>query len=96
MIFLLFTGHINDCQAILKQKYPHIIYIHCASYSLNLVISDSCEVRLVENASGTIKETVFFFSNCISFVDSTFLQQAFRRWIFVECSFVDIFHRQSF
>ena len=61
MIFLLFTGYINGCQAIIKQKYPHIIYVHCALHSLNLAISDSCEIRLVENTIGTIKETYSFF-----------------------------------
>ncbi|CAF1146724.1 unnamed protein product [Rotaria sordida] len=53
--------YINGCQAIIKQKYPQILYVHCASHCLNLALSDSCSIRAVENTIGTIKEVYNFF-----------------------------------
>ncbi|CAF1321705.1 unnamed protein product [Adineta steineri] len=55
------SGHINGCQAIVKRQHPQILYVHCVSHSLNLALSDSCDVRLVENSIGTIKEIYNFF-----------------------------------
>ncbi|CAF1232275.1 unnamed protein product [Rotaria sordida] len=55
------AGHIRGCQAIIKEKYPRILYIHCASHSFNLTISDSCDIRTVQHAIGVIKETYNFF-----------------------------------
>ena len=45
---------------MIRQKYPYILYVHCASHSFNLVISDSCEVRAIQNTTGTIKEVYNF------------------------------------
>jgi hypothetical protein len=56
-----FIGHISGCQAIVKEKYPQILYVHCASHSLNLALSDSCDITLVQNTIGVIKETYSFF-----------------------------------
>ncbi|CAF4180190.1 unnamed protein product, partial [Rotaria sordida] len=55
------AGRINGCQSVIRQKYPQIIYVHCASHSLNLALSDSCDIRLVENTAGTIKGIYNFF-----------------------------------
>ncbi|CAF5004578.1 unnamed protein product, partial [Rotaria sp. Silwood1] len=55
------SGYINGCQAIIKQKYPQILNVHCASHCLNLALSDSCSIRAVENTIGTIKEVYNFF-----------------------------------
>ncbi|CAF3927502.1 unnamed protein product [Rotaria sordida] len=54
------SGHIKGCQAIIRDKYPHILYVHCASHSFNLAISDSCEIRSIQNTIGTIKEIYNF------------------------------------
>ncbi|CAF1116212.1 unnamed protein product [Rotaria magnacalcarata] len=54
------SGYIKGCQAVIREKYPHILYVHCASHSFNLVISDSCEIRSIQNTVGTIKEVYNF------------------------------------
>ena len=40
--------------------YPSAIYVHCASHSLNLVLSDACKVDAIRNTIGTIKEMITF------------------------------------
>jgi len=52
-----FLGHIGGCQAFIKEKYLRILYIHCDSHSFNLALSDSCDIRAIQNTIGTIKET---------------------------------------
>ncbi|CAF0907664.1 unnamed protein product [Didymodactylos carnosus] len=56
----LFSGYINGCPALIREKYPHILYVHCASHSFNLALSDSCDIRAIHNTIGTIKETYKF------------------------------------
>ncbi|CAF3312963.1 unnamed protein product [Rotaria sp. Silwood2] len=54
------AGYIKGCQALIREKYPHILYVHCASHSFNLALSDSCDMRSIQNMIGTIKEVYNF------------------------------------
>jgi hypothetical protein len=34
------AGKVNGVQTILRDKYPHALFFHCASHKLNLVVND--------------------------------------------------------
>jgi hypothetical protein len=56
------SGHMNGVQAIIKEKYPKALYVHCSSHCLNLCISEGCSVQGVRNCMGTIESAYNFFN----------------------------------
>jgi hypothetical protein len=42
-------GHLGGCAALISKDCPSEIYIHCASHSINLVLSDACKVDAIRN-----------------------------------------------
>lgn len=55
------SGEFQGCAAKVMEKYPQALYVHCASHSLNLVVSDACNIPIIRNSLGSIKETIKFF-----------------------------------
>jgi len=55
------SGEFQGCAAKVMEKYPQALYVHCASHSLNLVVSDACNIHIIRNSLGSIKETINFF-----------------------------------
>ena len=53
-------GHLSGCAALISKDYPSAIYVHCASHSLNLVLSEACKVDAIRNTIGTMKEMIAF------------------------------------
>jgi hypothetical protein len=53
-------GHPGGCAALISKDYPLAIYVHCASHSLNLVLSDACKVDAIRNTIGSMKEMITF------------------------------------
>ena len=53
-------GHLGGCAALISKDYPLAIYVHCASHSLNLVLSDACKVDAIRNTIGSMKEIITF------------------------------------
>jgi hypothetical protein len=53
-------GHLGGCAALISKDYPSPIYVHCASHSLNLVLSDACKFAAIRNTIGTMKEMIAF------------------------------------
>jgi hypothetical protein len=53
-------GYLGGCAALISKDCPSAIYVHCASHSLNLVLSDACKVAAIRNAIGTMKEMITF------------------------------------
>jgi hypothetical protein len=49
-------GHLGGFAALISKDYPSAIYVLCASHSLNLVLSDPCNVDAIRNTIGTMKE----------------------------------------
>ncbi len=45
--------------------YP-ALYMHCASYSLNLAVSDGCDQPLIRNPVATIKQIYNFFGKILA------------------------------
>jgi len=45
-------GHLCGCVALISKDYPSAIYVHCASHSLNLVLSDACNFDAIRNTIG--------------------------------------------
>ncbi|CAK9299240.1 unnamed protein product [Gordionus sp. m RMFG-2023] len=55
------SGHLNGVQSHLIKKYPTAIYVHCASHSLNLSISDCCSIPVIRSTMGTIGKVYDMF-----------------------------------
>jgi hypothetical protein len=53
-----------------------VLYVHCASHSFNLALTDSCEIRAIRNTVGTIKEVYKFIRSSSS--RSQLFEQAAR------------------
>jgi hypothetical protein len=51
-------GHLGGCAAVISKDYP-ALYVHCASHSLNLVLSDACKFDAIRNTIGTMKEILY-------------------------------------
>lgn len=48
------SGHVKGVQTYIRQLHPLAFYVHCSSHSLNLAISDACNITAVRNCMGTI------------------------------------------
>ncbi|CAK9291502.1 unnamed protein product [Gordionus sp. m RMFG-2023] len=55
------SGHLNGVQSHLLKKYPTAIYVHCASHSLNLAISDCCSIPVIRSTMGRIGKVYDMF-----------------------------------
>ena len=55
------AGHLSGVQKHIRDKYPHTIFVHCASHCLNLVINDRSKVSIIRNTCAVIRETIHFF-----------------------------------
>ena len=53
-------GHLGSCAALISKDCPSAMYIHCASQSLHLVLSDTCTVDAIRNTIGTVKGMITF------------------------------------
>ena len=63
------SGAYNGVQAKIKEYFPLAMYMHCASHSLNLVLSTSCKVQCMRNTQGIITEVVNFINSSAKRVD---------------------------
>nr|CAH7760531.1 unnamed protein product [Callosobruchus chinensis] len=48
------SGQFQGVQQHIREKNDLAIYVHCASHSLNLAISDACEISSIRNCFGSI------------------------------------------
>jgi len=48
------SGHISGVQTHVRQRCPLPVDVHCSSHSLNLAVSNACDVAAVRNCMGTI------------------------------------------
>ncbi len=55
-------GKFQGVQAHLKRKYPLAIYTHCVMHSLNLAISDACQITPIRNFNGIASKICAFFN----------------------------------
>jgi hypothetical protein len=63
------TGHVGGCASLISKDYPSAIYVHCASHSLHLALSDACKVDAIRNTIGTMKEMITFIRSSEKRVD---------------------------
>ncbi|XP_060855554.1 zinc finger MYM-type protein 1-like [Metopolophium dirhodum] len=59
------AGKINGVQTILREKYPHALFFHCASHKLNLVVNDLNCVPEIRNTISTVKDIINFFREAV-------------------------------
>ena len=55
------VGRLSGVQKRIRDKYPHAIFMHCASHCLNLVVNDQSKVSIIRNTCAVIRETIHFF-----------------------------------
>ena len=55
------SGKLNGAQSHIRKIIPTALYVHCAAHSLNLAISNSCDLRSIRNCMGTISSVYNFF-----------------------------------
>ena len=58
----LVRGVVNDLSALILKENEKALYTNCANHSLNLVISTSCNIRIIKNLMNTIKKLAYFFN----------------------------------
>ena len=56
------SGKLNGVQAYIKDVIPTALYVHCAEHSLNLAVSNSCDLSSIRNCMGTIASVHNFFN----------------------------------
>ena len=56
------SGRLNGAQAYIREIIPTALYVHCAAHSLNLAVSNSCDLSPVRNCMGTIASVYNFFN----------------------------------
>nr|CAH7767474.1 unnamed protein product [Callosobruchus chinensis] len=56
------SGQFQGVQQHIREKNDLAIYVHCASHSLNLAISDACEISSIRNCFGSIGSIYNFFN----------------------------------
>ena len=56
------SGKFNGVQAKILEKFPTALYVHCASHSFNLAISDACQIREIRNCMGIIEKAYAFMN----------------------------------
>ncbi|KAJ4427191.1 hypothetical protein ANN_24808 [Periplaneta americana] len=57
------SGQFQGAQAFILKECPAALYVHCASHSLNLAISDACCVPEIRNCIGIVDKVCEFFNN---------------------------------
>ena len=55
------SGKPNGAQAHVRDAIPITLYVHCATHSLNLAVSNSCDLSSNRNCMGTITSVYNFF-----------------------------------
>jgi len=55
------SGSLKGAQAIIQKKFQKAKYVHCASHSFNLSLSDGCSIQSIRNCMGIITSVWEFF-----------------------------------
>ena len=56
------AGSVNGTAALITQRYPLALYLHCASHCLNLAVVRSLEITSVRNMMGVVGRIYQFFA----------------------------------
>ncbi|KAL4089466.1 hypothetical protein QTP88_024500 [Uroleucon formosanum] len=56
------SGKFRGVQAIICEKYPQALYVHCAAHSLNLAVSTASNIKPIRNCFGILKKMYTFFN----------------------------------
>ena len=57
------SGVFHGAHVYVQEKCPLAIYVHCASHSLNLAISDACNITSIRNCLGSVESIYNFFNS---------------------------------
>ena len=56
------SGKLIGAQAHIRDVIPTALYVHCAAHSLNMTVSNSCDLSSIRNCMGTIASVYNFFN----------------------------------
>jgi hypothetical protein len=59
------SGCTNGVQALIREKAPAAIYVHCSSHTLNLVLNSTCSIPEIRNMFGTVRESITFINDSV-------------------------------
>ena len=54
------SGRLNGAQVHIREVIPTVLYVHCAAHSLNLAVSNSCNLSSIRNCMGIIASVYNF------------------------------------
>ena len=57
----MISHQFQGCAAIVCECFPHAVYVHCPSHSLNLALCHFYNIPVIRNSVGTLKEVIDFF-----------------------------------
>jgi len=46
------SGRISRGATRMMEKYPQALYVQCVNHSLNLIVSDACNILIIRNSVG--------------------------------------------
>ena len=55
------SGYPRGVQAVIREKYPKALYVHCSAHSLNLVISSVCSILAFKHFFGVLSQVCSFY-----------------------------------
>ncbi|KAF2899969.1 hypothetical protein ILUMI_06216 [Ignelater luminosus] len=55
------SGSFKGAQAVITRQFPLALYVHCSAHLLNLIIADTCKVRVLSNCLSTIHSIKIIF-----------------------------------
>lgn len=85
------SGKYKGVQAIVREKYPKAIYVHCAAHTLNLAVSNASNIQPIRNCLGIIEKLYDFFNtpkrqnillNCIKNANETPKAKTLKRLLY--------------
>lgn len=56
------AGQFKGVQAIIRNKYPNALYVHCSAHSFSLAVSSSCNIKPIRNCLGIVEKLHVFFN----------------------------------
>ena len=60
------AGKENGVQKLIRDQYPKVIFFHCSSHCLNLIINDLNSVPEFRNTIGIVNQVIKFFRESTS------------------------------
>jgi len=58
---VIIGGKVSAVAKLLRNRYTKIVFFHCYSHQLNLIVNYLNKILVIRNTTGTIKNVLNFF-----------------------------------